>query len=372
MINKPTISIIVPVYNVETFITQCLNSLLAQTFKNIEILCINDGSTDKSAMILNKFALKDNRIRIFHQKNLGPAAARNKGLAEAKGRYLMFCDADDSYKKNMCELMYHAITCNRVDFAICDANVIEYDADHGRNKYVIEYHRLKYIGKNKLTNSLKPNINVLLWNKIFKLSIIRKQCISFPTGYEYDDNSFIWQYFCFSKNFYGLNKKLYNYKLLNNSIMGKIYNKKHISKIFDRIYATEFTLKFLYNKKLLKNNLWLLQVIENGVLHAFRHLSYKNRIKFLKLTKEKLLHFYKYEELQNLKQIKHMYITKHMYINYFFAKKNTNSSKAISITKINIKYQTHRLLSHITFGKIHKKQKTSAQNYKQMLLDKKK
>ena len=119
-----------PVYNAERFLPDTIASLLVQTHKNIEILCINDGSVDRSMEILNHFSQQDSRIRVFNQKNSGPAAARNLGLANATGEYLMFCDADDTYEPEMCEVMLRALIENDVDFAMCDANVIEYDDNH--------------------------------------------------------------------------------------------------------------------------------------------------------------------------------------------------------------------------------------------------
>ena len=89
------ISVIIPVYNSEKFLKKCLDSIINQTLNDIEIICIDDGSTDKSLRILNNFADKDNRITIINQKNSGPSAARNKGIENAKGEYIGFVDSDD-------------------------------------------------------------------------------------------------------------------------------------------------------------------------------------------------------------------------------------------------------------------------------------
>lgn len=102
MVN-PEISIIIPVYNPGKFINKCLNSIIHQTFKNIEILCIDDGSTDNSLNILKEFQKNDKRIRIFSQENLGAAASRNLGIENSKGNYILFVDADDWIEEDMCE-----------------------------------------------------------------------------------------------------------------------------------------------------------------------------------------------------------------------------------------------------------------------------
>ena len=304
MKNNPKISIIVPVYNAEKFIRECLDSLLRQSYENIEILCVNDGSKDSCPEILDSYAEKDNRVVVFHQENKGPAEARNLALRNASGEYLMFCDSDDTYEHNMCEEMYKAVAENNVDFAMCDANIIEFDNNHGRDRGTIDYHHLKYNGKVILTGWLKSRINVLLWNKIFKLSLIREKNINFPTGYECDDNAFIWQYLSCSNSFYGIQKKLYNYKLLSNSIMGSIYSGKKAVKVFDRIYATKYALESM--GKDINNNLWMLIVIENGLHYALKHLNYRKRIKYLKESRNHLLPFFSDEDIRSFSLLRNL------------------------------------------------------------------
>jgi glycosyltransferase involved in cell wall biosynthesis len=102
----PKISIIVPVYNVENYINKCIESLIAQTLSDIEIILVNDGSTDKSGNICNDYAAVDNRIIVIHQMNKGVSAARNKGIEAATGEWITFVDADDWVDSSMCELVY--------------------------------------------------------------------------------------------------------------------------------------------------------------------------------------------------------------------------------------------------------------------------
>ena len=93
--NRPVISIIVPVYNVAPFLSRCLDSLVGQTYENLEIICVDDGSTDGSAAILDACAAKDSRIKVIHQENAGVSVARNRGLDAATGEFVTFVDADD-------------------------------------------------------------------------------------------------------------------------------------------------------------------------------------------------------------------------------------------------------------------------------------
>ncbi|MBR5160328.1 MAG: glycosyltransferase family 2 protein, partial [Thermoguttaceae bacterium] len=104
----PAISVIIPVYNVEPYLRECLDSVVNQTFRDIEIICVNDGSTDGSPAILEEYAAKDSRIIIIHQQNGGLSAARNSGMNAAKGDFILFVDSDDYIKQNTLEITYNA------------------------------------------------------------------------------------------------------------------------------------------------------------------------------------------------------------------------------------------------------------------------
>ena len=103
------ISIIVPVYNVEPFLRRCLDSILGQTYKNLEVILVDDGSTDASGTICNEYCAKDPRVRVFHQVNAGISAARNKGLDKSSGSFIVFVDSDDYIELNMVEVLLSAI-----------------------------------------------------------------------------------------------------------------------------------------------------------------------------------------------------------------------------------------------------------------------
>ncbi len=113
------ISVIIPVYNVEKYLEECLKSITNQTFKDIEIICVDDGSTDHSLDILNKFALYDSRFKIIHQKNKGAGAARNRGMEIAGGEFLYFIDSDDFADLKILEKMYYEITMAGSDICVC-------------------------------------------------------------------------------------------------------------------------------------------------------------------------------------------------------------------------------------------------------------
>ena len=117
IMEKIKISVIVPVFNAEKYLKMCLNSLVSQTLKNIEIICIDDGSTDNSLAILDKFKSKDDRIKIIKQKNYGVSMARNNGISEAQGEYIGFVDADDWVDKDFFEKLYNAAQKYNADIA---------------------------------------------------------------------------------------------------------------------------------------------------------------------------------------------------------------------------------------------------------------
>lgn len=112
------ISIIVPVYNVQEYISQCLESLIHQTYHNTEIILINDGSKDNTSSILQDYSIKDNRIIVINQENQGVSASRNEGLKRASGDYIMFCDSDDWYELNACEIALKTIIENNADIVM--------------------------------------------------------------------------------------------------------------------------------------------------------------------------------------------------------------------------------------------------------------
>ena len=101
----PCITVIVPAYNVEKWISTCLDSIIANTYKNLEILCIDDGSTDRTSGILDQYASRDSRIRVIHQENRGIGATRNRGIEEASGSWISYVDADDSIVENYFEVL---------------------------------------------------------------------------------------------------------------------------------------------------------------------------------------------------------------------------------------------------------------------------
>ena len=117
--NESLVSIIVPVYNVEKYLRKCLDSIVNQTYKNIEVICVDDGSPDNSIDILREYRAKDDRVTIIRQKNKGLSGARNTGIKNATGKYIMFIDSDDWVELNMVELMTKKMDNKNLELAVC-------------------------------------------------------------------------------------------------------------------------------------------------------------------------------------------------------------------------------------------------------------
>ena len=122
---KVKISVIVPIYNVEKWLSKCINSILAQNFKDFELILINDGSTDNSEKICYKFLDHDNRVKYFYKKNGGLSSARNLGIKKATGKYIVFIDSDDYVDKNYLQYLYESVSKNNSQVAICNFNLVD-------------------------------------------------------------------------------------------------------------------------------------------------------------------------------------------------------------------------------------------------------
>ncbi|MCL2439551.1 MAG: glycosyltransferase [Alphaproteobacteria bacterium] len=227
---KGLISIIVPIYNAGRYLRQCLDSLGAQTYKNIEIICVDDGSTDSSAKILREYADKDKRIVLRTQKNSGPSIARRAALELAHGEYLMFLDADDWYDPAACEKMVAAMQREGADLVMCDSAFAFEDKNTVRKKENLDWLGLNIKGKMDLDPEIGvPQINTMLWNKLFKADLVRKFEITFPNIRiaTFEDDVFIMKYMMAAKSYFGLEMKLVNHRIHKGSLQTRFLRSKN-------------------------------------------------------------------------------------------------------------------------------------------------
>ena len=222
------VSVIVPVYNCEKLVNRSLEKLTNQTLKDIEIICVNDGSTDGSLEILEAWAKKDKRKKIVNQKNGGLSSARNTGIKNANSSYLMFCDADDEFDNEMCEIMVQAIEREKVDIVACGTEV-EYDAHSEIAESDKNYYRIKFFGKNYINEAITLQTDVSVCDKLFKAEIVRKYKIAFPDKLNNEDYYFYNAYMSVAKTIFFVNRKLYTYIRHENSIMSENFDKQSYS-----------------------------------------------------------------------------------------------------------------------------------------------
>ena len=245
----PLVSVVVPVYNAEKYLPRCLDSLLAQTERNIEILAVNDGSSDGGLDVLRAYEKKDKRLRVFDGPNQGASCARNIGLKAARGRYLMFCDADDWVEPRWVEMLLAAVCRRGVDAAACDC-FLEEEKGHGRSRASVEHHLLHHNGRMPL-RAARWRVNHVLWNKIFDLHLVRQMDLFFPEGMEYDDDAFVYLYLSREGTFLFLkNRRLYHYTVRRSSIMGRISRHDYQGHEMDHLYSKKFVLEELLHRKL--------------------------------------------------------------------------------------------------------------------------
>ena len=252
------VSVIVPVYNVEKYLTKCLDSIIHQTYKNLEIILIDDGSTDNCGKICDAYAEKDSRIIIMHKKNEGIAIARNCGLKIAKGKYVIFVDSDDWVERDFIEYLYTHVNINNI--VCCGYNRIT-------NNEVVENRVIKILRLNKIEAlEMLENYEMLfkkynpisnaLWNKIYPRHIFEN--ISFPQNAKYEDMFVIIKIFNNIDKVVVLPDVKYNYFTRNNSII----NKPQIDSAFDFISAR------LEQEEDLKDNYKLLKYAKILTLYA--------------------------------------------------------------------------------------------------------
>ena len=172
---EPVVSVIVPVYNAEKYIARCLNSLLTQTFGDIEIIAINDGSTDKSLSVINKLKEEDDRIKIIDQPNQKQGAARNKGLDVAKGDFITFVDADDWVDIDYIEKMLNCIKRHNTDIAAASSVRIKSSGKFRRYSNFKE--EIFYTGFNNLAKTLKMPSHWQVWGILYKKEVDRKSVV---------------------------------------------------------------------------------------------------------------------------------------------------------------------------------------------------
>lgn len=220
----PDISVIVAAYNVADYLRKCLDSLIHQTHQNIEIICIDDGSSDDTQEIIREYADRDARIvPIYNSENVGVSVARNLGMERARAEFLMACDGDDFYEPEMCEHMLQAAQASGADAVACEDNII-YQAHPEMKPSDDFYYSLKFSGLRPMSDVLVRETDLSVHNKLFRKSLIDEYQLRYPEGLFYEDAYFVVAFFCISDSIYYLNERLYNYVRREKSTMSSTWS----------------------------------------------------------------------------------------------------------------------------------------------------
>ena len=304
------ISIIVPVYNVERYLEKCVNSIINQTYKNLEIILVDDGATDSSGNMCDELAKSDNRIKVYHKENGGLSDARNYGVERATGDYIGFVDSDDYIDSEMYEKLYEAIKKENVDVAECSLKVIypgkielftdeKYYKVLGKTEYLEEYLTIK-----KIFGSV--------WTKLIKSDVAKK--LVFPKGKLYEDTYYAYDLIEKVDRYVIMNNPYYNYLMRENSITNAKFNPR----ILDLIEIVE-----KFHKTTYENYPGLKEAADCRKMYAY--FSVLNSI----LLEENYRDNEYYSEILNYFKRNYISLLKNKYINY-------NRKLSVILIKLNI------------------------------------
>ena len=233
------VSVIMPIYNASDYLRPALDSVLAQTLEQIEIICIDDGSTDKSLAIIKEYHEKDKRIRIVTENNAGVSTARNKGIIRARGEYILFLDADDFFEPTLIERLYVEAVKNELDIAFCQYDV--YNTKQSRfTSAVAEDHSEIWTGgdiisKNEYPDYILQCMSGYVWNKLFSANFIREKGLMFaPELYVFEDVHFVCTALAYANRIKGITEILVHHRIYSEQSRAKLFRKYY--KQFPKVY----------------------------------------------------------------------------------------------------------------------------------------
>lgn len=226
------ISVIVPIYNVENYLPRCVDSLINQTYKNLEIILVDDGSPDSCPKICDDYANKDSRIKVVHKENGGLSDARNAGMKVATGEYISYIDSDDWVEPSMFEDMLNRLLLDNSDVVSCGVKWVEEDGTLIRD---VTVEKDAVIGKEEAVKEILSDglLKQHVWNKLYKSELVSD--IPFEKGKYHEDVYWSYQIFGKSGRVSVMTKSYYCYVQRDNSIMGEGYSKKRLDAL-DAMY----------------------------------------------------------------------------------------------------------------------------------------
>lgn len=266
--NNTMISIVLPVYNVENYLDKCLESIYNQSFENFELIIVNDGSTDRSEDIINKYMAKNRKnIKYIKQENLGVSEARNNAISYITGKYTLFLDPDDYIENDMLKQLYNRAEENCSDITMCGYNMF-YDLNYN-NKVEVNYKisdELIHSSQEIMNRVLNNEIICFLWNKLFLTENLIKHKIYFEKDRYSQDWFPVFKLMYYANNIVIINKSLYNYRIRGNSNS----HKKSIKKVYDHNIAIKSIVNFIKKENINIDYRFLYKFI---ITHQFMNLK---------------------------------------------------------------------------------------------------
>ncbi len=283
--NNKKVSIIVPVYNAENYLKQCLDSIVNQTYKNIEIICINDASTDNSLSILKEYEENDKRIKILSGEHIGAGKARNLGIENSNGDYLLFLDCDDFFELNMVEEMLNKIINENSDIAICES--IVFDNVSGDiiklNNGLSQHFTTSPINPQNYPEDLFTYIDGCAWNKMFKATMVKENAVFFEDLTSCNDVTFTYTMLALAKSISIINKQLVHYRTNQKNNISANRGDKAINGIF-AVIAIKKNLKTYNLYDVYRNTFY--RKTKGIFLNELSYCSQKQKQFFIKSAKK--------------------------------------------------------------------------------------
>ena len=276
------ISVIIPVYNVEQYLDRCINSIVNQTYTNLEIILVDDGSPDNCPTMCDKWAEKDNRIKVIHKENGGLSDARNAGLASATGKYIAFVDSDDWIDLNYVAFLYDALIKNNADISVCNyRETSDYDEQtNNDNIRIHSFDNFETMKKQSEANYFKA----VVWNKLYKKCLLSNN--PFKIGKYHEDEFFTYKILAKATKVVHINAELYFYYQRNGSIINS-YSIKHTDALeayVERIKFLEVNYPDIAHYEKMFFPIWCVNqycdAIANNCTEAFKKIkSFRKQIK---------------------------------------------------------------------------------------------
>ena len=292
---EPLISVIIPVYNVEKYLNKCITSVVEQTYKNLEIIIVDDGSTDQSPEICDEWKKRDSRIQVVHSSNGGAGKARNTALDMATGDYVTFVDSDDYIAPQMYQVLLEQFY-DGIGIVECNYSMVYDDSEKFKEERKI-YKIHTYSAMQAMHENINDHIfRQLIWNKMYRKDVIKG--IYFPTGNKIDDEFWTYQAIGNASKLIYINQKLYAYRQQEQSVMHLLDAKKRLEALKAKEERHKYICEFMPQLKVESlNNLWFTCIYQGQ-----RVLKDKNR-ENLKSVYPQIKRFIKKYPQTNLKEI---------------------------------------------------------------------